>query len=58
MKAVESSNIYQIYNARTNMLVGNPFKCAKRARNKAEKLDLEYGAYAYKVKNLSTGKIV
>jgi len=41
---------YQIYNTRTKQNVGKPYKCRKRARTRAEKLDLEYGAYSYTVR--------
>jgi len=40
---------YQIYNVRTQQNVGKSYNCRKRARNRAEKLNLEYGAHSYTV---------
>ena len=41
---------YQIYNVRTKQNVGTTYNCRKRARTRAEKLNLEYGAYSYTVR--------
>ena len=49
---------YEIYNYRTKQVIGNPYGCRKRARNRAEKLDLAYGAYSYLVREIETQKQV
>ncbi len=41
---------YQVVNFKTRELVGQPFKSRGRARRRADKLDLEYGAISYIVK--------
>ena len=45
---------YEVWNYRTNELVGT-YKNRTFARNKVEKLDLEYGAYSYTVKAVIAG---
>lgn len=46
----EQSNIqYIIINRRTNDRASGVYKCRRRARHRANKLDLEYGAINYKV---------
>jgi hypothetical protein len=44
---------YQIFNFRTQCNVGKPYACRKRAQRRADKLDLEYGAISYSVKEVS-----
>ncbi len=44
---------YQVYNFRKQCNVGNPYTCKKRARNKCDKLDLEYGAISYRIVEVS-----
>jgi hypothetical protein len=47
---------YQIWDSggvcahRTAIKVGKPYTCGKRARTRAEKLNLEYGAHRYSVR--------
>lgn len=43
--------MYQVINIRTKEIIGT-YKTLKRARNKADKKDLEYGAINYTVKGL------
>lgn len=40
---------YQVIDNKTKQIVGE-YKSRKRASNRADKLDLEYGAYRYIVK--------
>lgn len=40
---------YRIFNFRKQCFVGGLYQCRKRARNRADKLDLEYGAISYRV---------
>jgi hypothetical protein len=41
---------YKVIDGQTSQIVGKPFASLARARTKAERLDLEYGAYRYYVK--------
>ena len=40
--------MYQVIDRQTNNLMGT-YSTSKRARNRADKLDLAYGSYRYKV---------
>lgn len=40
---------YQIYNSRMKVNIGKPLTCKKRARNKCDKLDNQYGAYCHSI---------
>ena len=44
---------YQIFNVRTQQNIGKPLINKKRARNKAEMLNLEYGAHSYIVRYIN-----
>lgn len=41
---------YEIIDRLTGYRVGKPYKCRKRARTRADRLDNEYGAYRYSVR--------
>ena len=45
---------YEVWNYRTNELVGT-YKNRTFARNKVEKLDMAYGAYAHSIKEVVNG---
>jgi len=40
---------YQIYNFRKQCFIGKTYECRKKARRRADKLDLEYGAISFRV---------
>ena len=42
---------FQVIDRQTNQVMGT-YASRKRARNKADRLDLEYGAYRYYVKQV------
>ena len=39
--------MYRVIDTRTQRPVGKPYKSASRARNRRDKLDLQYGAVRY-----------
>jgi len=41
--------VYRIYNTRLKHFIGGPYQCRKRAKARAEKLNLEYGALSFTV---------
>lgn len=43
---------YQVIDRKTGQNVGKPYSNKKRAKSRAEKLDLDYGAYRYGVKEI------
>lgn len=45
--------MYRIIDIKTGMPVGKPYKNARRARTRRDKLDLEYGAIRYRVERAS-----
>lgn len=40
---------YRIFNRKTQTQIGGLYSCRKRAERRADKLDLEYGAYIHSV---------
>ena len=42
--------MYEIYNRRTQQVIGKPYSCVKRARRRVDTLDNAYGAYAHTVR--------
>lgn len=44
--------MYIIWDNHNKIAVSKPYACVKRARRRADKLDLAYGAYRYRVKQL------
>lgn len=44
--------MFEIIDIHTKLRVGKPYKSKGRARARCEKLDLEYGAYRYIVKEI------
>lgn len=49
MQTIHQVRTYIVWNFREKCQVGKPYKCRKRATARADKLDLEYGAYKYDV---------
>ena len=41
---------YQVIDRQTNQKIGKPYSTRTRANNKADKLDMEYGAIRYVVR--------
>ena len=50
METKAEKNSYQVVDSKTGLNVGKPTDCPRRARNKANKLDQQYGACRYVVK--------
>ena len=52
-KEIEMITVYQIIDIKTGYQIGGDYTNRRRASNRANKLDLEYGAIRYTVKTVS-----
>lgn len=46
--------MYKVIDRQTGLQVGKDYTSKARARSRADKLDLEYGAYRYSVRTVET----
>lgn len=50
--------MYEVYDRKTNQVVGGPYKTKQRARQAVDKKDLEYGAYRYAYRPIKSQKVM
>lgn len=54
VEPVQPTETYEVYDPKTNKVVGGPYASRSRARARADKLDNIYGAYRYRVRKVGS----
>jgi hypothetical protein len=54
VEPIQPTEAFEVYDPKTNKVVGGPYASRSRARARADKLDNAYGAYRYRVRRVGS----